>query len=116
MSFQSTKDIPAAMLAARRSEIEAAMALYFARSDVGTPSPQDNDAAKRLVDVLLGSLQESDGAVRSLSAAPLTRHYYSLFGDALLPVLKDTMGPIADPTFLARSIDGYWRVVRAAVG
>ena len=114
MNLQSTNDLSIALLAARRCELEAAMALYLAGSEASEPSLQDSEAAGRLVDVLLASLGESADPIPSPGDAPLPRHYYSRFGDGLSPVLKDIMGPVADQAFLARSIDGYWRAVRAA--
>lgn len=106
-------DNPAELLDARRSEIEASMAQHLTGSLDDAPSPEDSDAARHLVGILIASLRGSEEMTSPRAAKPVAQRYYSQFGDGLSPVLKDVLGTEADAALLAGAIDGYWRAVRA---
>lgn len=112
MTVQPTAVGPAELLNARRSEIAASMARYLAESRDDDPLPEDSDAANQLVDILITSLREAEGAAAA-ATQPVARRYYSRFGDGLLPILRDVLGTGADTASLSRAIDGYWRAVRS---
>jgi hypothetical protein len=105
---------PEDLLIERRAAFEQAMARHFARP--GEPTAADRRAATQLAGLLIASL---DGAPDGTAAAPDDRDvaaYYGRFGDALSPILRDVLGTDLPRAFLARSIDGYWRSVRAELG
>ncbi|MDE8654250.1 hypothetical protein [Novosphingobium album (ex Liu et al. 2023)] len=113
MNTSSLSDVSTELLRARRQDIAAAMARYLAEPDAIEPSAEDNQAANSLVDAMIASFSDPDAAAKLLAAHPVSRPYYAQFGDGLTPILRDVMGEAADPSFLSRSVDGYWRAVRS---
>lgn len=106
-------ELPVTLLTTQRGEIEVAMGHYLRGPDASEPSSADNEAARRLVDVLIASFRGPEHAADVLAKHPVPRPYYARFGDGLLAVLKDVVGEAADTAFLSHSIDGYWRAVRS---
>lgn len=100
----------AQFLVARRPEIEAAMARHFAGAPPSEPSALDRQVAAELVGLLVGSLS---GGATGLVPLAADRRHQTEFGDGLTPILRDVLGDAADPPFLARCVDGYWRAIRA---
>lgn len=78
-----------------------------------------------LVDLLLDEARQllEDGAFGPLGHVPgehylldISGRHYSRFGDALLPVLRDLLGPIPPRETLAAWCDTFWAILRAAEG
>ncbi|WP_288989682.1 hypothetical protein [uncultured Sphingopyxis sp.] len=64
-------------------------------------------AADRLLGMTIASYE---GRLAPEAAARgLPRSVYSLFGDNLVPLLKDVLGATLPVAFLARCVDAYWR-------
>jgi len=87
------------------------------------PFGQAEVAAMMLVELLL---EQARGLVESGAFAPLgdvaeehralgiTGRHYSRFGDALVPILRDLLGPIVPREVAAAWCDLFWTVVRQA--
>lgn len=112
MEQETTGCHPEQLLAAHRPEIEAAMAQHFAGPQSVDASPADLQASAELVGLLI-DVTGSESGTPSVDHRGADRHYQTQFGDALTAVLRDVLGEAADPPFLARCIDGFWRAVRA---
>jgi hemoglobin-like flavoprotein len=78
-----------------------------------------------LVDLLLDEARElvESGAFGELSYLPgehylldITGRHYSRFGDALMPVLRDLLGPIPPRELLSAWCDTFWAIIHAAEG
>ncbi len=78
-----------------------------------------------LVDLLLDEARHlvEAGAFGPLGHLPgehylldITGRHYSRFGDALIPVLRDLLGPIPPRENLAAWCDTFWAILRAADG
>ncbi|HYD13675.1 MAG TPA: hypothetical protein VEC11_12580 [Allosphingosinicella sp.] len=78
-----------------------------------------------LVDLLLDEARQlvEHGAFGPLSYVSgehylleITGRHYSRFGDALLPVLRDLLGPIPPREVLAAWVDTFWAIINAAEG
>ncbi|MBV1691828.1 hypothetical protein KRR38_31870 [Novosphingobium sp. G106] len=110
MNEPQESDLATAVISSRK-EIEGAMKRYFAK-EIGSNPASHAYAAGRLVDILIGSLgPRTDGGANAVASA-IPPAYYTMFGDALIPVLKDVIGNVASPTIISKSIDSYWRAVR----
>ena len=46
----------------------------------------------------------------------ITGRHYSRFGDALIPALRDLLGPIPPRELLSAWCDTFWAIIRAAEG
>lgn len=46
----------------------------------------------------------------------ITGRHYSRFGDALMPALRDLLGPIPPREILSAWCDTFWAIIRAAEG
>ena len=76
-----------------------------------------------LVDLLLAKAREivEQGAARNLGTI-IAQHrlldidgrHYSRFGDALVAILRDLLGPTVPPEIPAAWCDAFWGVIRAA--
>lgn len=76
-----------------------------------------------LVDLLLAKAHEivEQGAARNLGTI-IAQHqlldidgrHYSRFGDALVAILKDLLGPTVPPEIPAAWCDAFWGMIRAA--
>lgn len=86
------------------------MARHFAGTPPSEPSARDRQAAAELVGFLVSALS---GKTIDLAPSAADRRYQTEFGDGLAPILRDVLGEAADPPFLARCIDGFWRAIRA---
>lgn len=78
-----------------------------------------------LVDLLLDEARQlvESGAFGELSYVPgehylldITGRHYSRFGDALMPTLRDLLGPIPPRELLSAWVDTFWAVIHAAEG
>ena len=78
-----------------------------------------------LVDLLLDEARQlvESGAFGPLSYVPgehylleITGRHYSRFGDALMPVLRDLLGPIPPRELLSAWVDTFWAIINAAEG
>ncbi|BAV63263.1 hypothetical protein [Sphingobium cloacae] len=98
------------LLAERRDVFEARMAQFLSDTPSSSPIPDNKVAARLLLDVVLAS--HADVGFTAGAAAISSRKVFSHFGDALVPLLKDVLGPDVPIAFLARCVDGYWRSVR----
>lgn len=98
-----------AALLASRDEFECQMAPLLRKA--GTSAGKCTRlVAAQLFDPLIESLE--DRSVPAFDKKDFDRAYVSRFGDALVPILREVMGPDVSLGFLARCIDGYWRGVR----
>lgn len=113
MNTSSPKNNPERLLTERRTHFEDAMARYLAGSSEIDPSAEDRHAATQLAGALISSLDDTDRAGAALAVGTVAQPYFARFGDGLSPILKDILGAEAPPSFLSRSIDSYWRAVRA---
>ena len=87
------------------------------------PSGQAETTATILVELLLEQVRS---LVQSAALAPLgdtaerhralgiTGRHYSRFGDALVPVLRDVLGPTVPREVAAAWCDTFWTIIRAA--
>lgn len=94
------------LLQNRRAAFSAAAAPFLARV-----APNDRSGggatADRLFDMTIAAYE---GRLAPEAAARgLPRAAYSLFGDNLVPLLKDVLGATVPVAFLARCVDAYWR-------
>ena len=102
--------------------MESALAeLDTKRSEIG----QAEVTAVVLVDLLLDEARElvESGTFGPLDYLPgehylldITGRHYSRFGDALMPVLRDLLGPIPPRELLSAWVDTFWAVIHAADG
>ena len=78
-----------------------------------------------LVDLLLDEVRQlvEAGTFGPLSYVPgehylldISGRHYSRFGDALMPVLRDLLGPIPPREVLAAWVDVFWAVINATPG
>ena len=85
------------------------------------PSGQSDVAAMLLVQLLLdearslvdsGRLTKSDGVLDEHEALDIDGRHYSRFGDALVPILKDELGPNLPREVPAAWCDTFWTVMR----
>lgn len=88
------------------------MAQHFAGPQSSDASPADRQAAAELVGLLIDVIG-SEGEAPSMDHRAADRRHQAQFGDGLTAVLKDVLGEAADPPFLGRCIDGFWRAIRA---
>jgi len=100
--------------------IEKSLAAAESRDE---PFGQAEVAAMMLVELLL---DQARGLVESGAFAPLadvaeehralgiTGRHYSRFGDALVPILRDLLGPIVPREVAAAYCDLFWTVLRAS--
>ena len=102
--------------------MEAALAeLDTKQSDIG----QAEVTAVVLVDLLLDEARElvESGAFGELGYLPgehylldISGRHYSRFGDALIPALRDLLGPIPPRELLSAWVDTFWAVIHSAEG
>jgi hypothetical protein len=94
------------LLQDRRAAFSVAAAPFLARvapDEMGGGAA----AADRLLDMTISAYE---GRLAPAAAARgLPRAAYSLFGDNLVPLLKDVLGATVPVAFLARCVDAYWR-------
>lgn len=97
---------------AHREEIENAMTQYFAR-EIGPNHPTDSRVARHLVNVFIGSLVGPGDVEWAPKPAGVSPSYYTMFGDALIPILRGIVGEGVPHTVLSQFSDSYWRAVRS---
>ena len=102
--------------------IEAALA---ALEPEGGAIGQAEVTAVVLVDLLLDEAKQllESGAFGELGHVAgehylldITGRHYSRFGDALLPILRDLLGPIPPREVLAAWCDTFWAIIHTAEG
>jgi len=88
------------------------------------PCGRSEETAMILVDLLLGqarSLCESgelgdlQGVADEHRALTISGRHYSRFGDALVPVIRDLLGPRLPEGVSSAWIDAFWTIIRAAL-
>ena len=104
------------------ARMEAALAeLDTKESAIG----QAEVTAVVLVDLLLDEVQQliESGAFGPLDyitgehyLLDITGRHYSRFGDALMPILRDLLGPIPPREVLAAWVDAFWAIIHNAEG
>jgi hemoglobin-like flavoprotein len=110
----------------RREALVERMEIALAELDTTwTAIGQAEVTATVLVDLLL---DEAKQLVESGAFGPLgwlvgehylldiTGRHYSRFGDALIPVLRDLLGPIPPRELLSAWCDMFWAIIRHAQG
>ncbi len=105
------RDVSAAgsVLHDKRETIVQAMAHYIARPGRGTPTEEHNKVAAALFDATLATFT---GASLPISLPEeIGRGAISRFGDGLLPILRDTVGPDLPGTSFSRLSDAYWQII-----
>lgn len=112
MSKDTARREAAQLLSINRQEIEAAMAQHFVGAPTPKPAEEDRCAAIALIDLLIRALGQSDECAIPPDQQA-ARRYHSLFGDGLLPVLRDVLGDEAEPELLACCVDDFWSSIRA---
>jgi len=100
-------------LKSRQADIEAAMLRYLCADVPPAEAAETGAAAKRLVEFLIASLENSDTLPDEAIVPNEFRAHFSRFGDGLRPIIKDIFGDAADDPSLARITDGYWHAVRS---
>lgn len=87
------------------------------------PIGQSELVAMMLVELLLGQvkrlvesaeLRPVEGLAEEHDALGITGRHYSRFGDSLVPVLRDLLGPIVPREVAGAWCDTFWTVIRAA--
>ena len=110
----------------RREALVARMEAALAELDTQeTAVGQAEVTAVVLVDLLLDEAKQlvESGAFGPLSWLPgehylldITGRHYSRFGDALIPVLRDLLGPIPPREVLSAWCDTFWAIIHSAEG
>ena len=105
-----------------RLPLQAALERYMARQGPHHPTPgRSKITTGALADMLFGQARRlsrngpSAGIVAAAEfhrALALGGEHYSIFGDALKPIMIDVLGPKATPAVIAAWIDAYWAIVR----
>lgn len=124
LSEKTRHDLFHSLAALRAAEpaIVAAMSAYLARTEE-EPAPPVRAAtlATLLMEMLLAQAKrlaagEEPEDVDSIGAANrragIEGRHYSRFGDALIPVLKDALGPRLPVAMASAWCDAFWLVVR----
>ena len=102
--------------------MEAALAELDTRE---TSTGQAEVTAVVLVDLLLEEVRQlvESGAFGPLAwvagehyLLDITGRHYSRFGDALMPVLRDLLGPIPPRELLSAWGDAFWAIIHRALG
>jgi hypothetical protein len=105
------RDVSAAgaVLQDTRETIVQAMAHYIARPGRGTPTEKHDKVAAALFDATLATFTGASlpiGLPEEIDREAIIR-----FGDGLLPILKDTVGPDLPGTPFSRLSDAYWQTI-----
>jgi hypothetical protein len=100
----------AAVLNDRREIIVAAMSRYIARPEHGTPTAERTMVATILFDAMMASINSAE-PLSIGSPSDISRQSIARFGDGLIPILKDIIGPDLPATSLSRVSDAYWRMI-----
>ena len=107
----------------RRDLLAERMEQSLAAATQGEPFGQAEVAAMLLVDLLVGQakclvesaafgpLDEVSGEHRALG---ITGRHYSRFGDSLVPILRDLLGPTLPREVAAAWCDAFWAMIRTA--
>ena len=105
-----------------RAPLQEALERYMARQGPYHPSSERaKTTAGALADMLFGQasqLSRRDPTAGIGAAAEFHRalalggEHYSIFGDALKPIMIDVLGSKATPPVIAAWIDAYWAIVR----
>lgn len=95
----------------RRAAFTAAATPFLVGVDVDAQTGAA--AADRLLDMTIAAY-EGRMAPEAI-ARGFPRAAYSLFGDNLVPLLKDVLGASLPVAFLARCVDSYWRSATRAM-
>src|SRR3546814_10240767 len=114
MTAQSADHDALFLLVERRDLFEARMAHFLSDAPASRPTVDSKVAARLLLDVVIAS--HSGNGFAEGAAASSSRKVFGHFGDALVPILKDVLGPDIPISFIAHCVDGYWRAVREQVG
>ena len=112
-----------AVVEPRRWEITQKMQAFLAANETEDEScGQSEVTGLLLVDLLIDQAAElaGCGAVGDLrkvgqahSRLGIDGRHYSRFGNALLPILRDVMGPTLPPRIASAWCDAFWFIVRA---
>ena len=110
----------------RRETLVTRMEAALAELDTSeSATGQAEVAASVLVDLLLDEARQlmESGAFGELGFVPgehylleITGRHYSRFGDALMPALRDLLGPVTPREVLAAWVDTFWAIINAAEG
>ena len=110
------------MMEQHRAPLEEALERYMARHGPYHPSSERSKTTTgALADMLFGQARwlSRDGRAAGIVAASqfhralaLGGEHYSIFGDALKPIMIDILGPKATPPVVAAWVDAYWAIVR----
>lgn len=99
------------LLRDKRAALSAAASRFLVGADIDIVT--GTAAADRLLGMTIASYE---GRLAPEAAARgLPRAAYSLFGDNLVPLLKDVLGASLSVAFLARCVDAYWRSAARAM-
>lgn len=93
------------LLQNRRAALTAAATPFLVGDDIDTPTGAA--AADRLLEMTIAAYEGRRAPEATARGFP--RAAYSLFGDNLVPLLKDVLGTPLPVAFLARCVDSYWR-------
>ncbi len=109
----------------RREALVERMESALAELDPEGAVRQAEVTAVVLVDLLLDETRElvESGAFGPLGYVSgehylldITGRHYSRFGDALMPLLRDLLGPIPPRELLAAWVDAFWAIIHSAEG
>jgi hemoglobin-like flavoprotein len=110
----------------RREALVERMEIALAELDTqGSDVGQAEVTAVVLVDLLLDEAKQllEDGAFGPLDYVSgehylleITGRHYSRFGDALIPTLRDLLGPIPPREVLSAWCDTFWAIIHSAEG
>lgn len=99
------------LLQDRRAAFSAAAAPFLVGAEIDMRTGVA--AADRLLGMTIASYEGR--LAPEATARGLPRAAYSLFGDNLVPLLKDVLGASLSVAFLARCVDSYWRSAARAM-
>ena len=99
------------LLQNRRAALTAAATPFLVGVDIDTPTGAA--AADRLLEMTIAAYEGRPTPETIARGFP--RAAYSLFGDNLVPLLKDVLGASLPVAFLTRCVDSYWRSAARAM-
>ncbi|RYE52722.1 MAG: hypothetical protein EOP20_14505 [Hyphomicrobiales bacterium] len=99
------------LLQTRRDAFTTAATPFLVGVDIDTPTGAA--AADSLLNMTIAAYEGQ--LAPEASARGFPRAVYSLFGDNLVPLLKDVLGTSLPVAFLARCVDSYWRSATRAM-
>jgi len=110
--IEARKEVLVDHMQARLDQSEEKQGLRRARANASILVETLIVQARRLLQT--GALGDLDRIRREFAARAITGRTYSRFGDALVPILKDILGPNLPSRVPGAWCDAFWMIVRQA--